>query len=156
MWRWALALVISTALVGGVTGPKLHKMAQIKGWRPGATVTTRFITKKGVNQGTRGSNHYWVSWANYDGTISPAHRDYVSPEVWESMEVGDPVEVIHVPGDDAGYLPNGVYVELGNFAFDIALLAVGLCVAAASAGRLLWWWVRGRKVPFWEGWPKDW
>ena len=34
MWRWALALVISTALAGGVTIPKLHKIAQDRGLAP--------------------------------------------------------------------------------------------------------------------------
>ena len=156
MWRWALALVISVALAGGVTGPKLYKMAQIKGWLPGATATTRPITQKGVDHGTRGREHHWVSWANSGGPISRAHRASVSPEVWETMTVGDPVEVIRVPGDEDAYLRNGVFVEPGNFVFDIVLLSVGLCVAVASAGRLLWWLIRGRRVPFWEGWPKDW
>jgi len=146
MWRWALALVISTALAFGVTVPKLYKMAQIMGWQPGAEVTTRFITQKGVDQGMRGREHYWVSWANHDGSLSRAFRANVSPEVWRSMRVGDSVEVVRVPGDDAAYLRNGVFVEPGNFVFDLVLLAVTLGVAVASAGRLLWWWFRERRA----------
>jgi len=156
MWRWALALVISTALAVGGTGPKLYKMAQIKGWQPGAIVATRFITQKGVNQDMRGREHYWVSWANHGGALTHADRANVSPEVWESLKVGDSIEVIRVPGDDSAYLRNGVFVETGNFVFDFVLLGVTVCVAVASAGRLLWWLLRGRKVGFWEGWPKDW
>jgi hypothetical protein len=155
MYRWAVALVASIALGCGVTGPKLYKMAQIRGWQPGAKVTTRWITDKGVNQDMRGRQFYWVSWANHNGAPTAADRDNVSPEVWESMKVGDPVEVVRVPGDDGAYLRNGVFVELGNFVFDLVLLAVALGVAVASAGRLLWWWIKGRKEPFWAEGPED-
>jgi hypothetical protein len=66
------------------------------------------------------------------------------------MKVGDPVEVFRVPGDDGAYLRNGVFVEPGNFVFDLVLLAVTGGVAVVSAGRLLWWWIKGRKTPFWS------
>ena len=129
MWRWALALVISVGLAAGVTVPKLYKMAQIKGWQPGATVTTRVITDKGWDQGRRGFKHYWVSWANHGGALTRADRDNVSPEGWQRMRVGDSVEVVRVPGDDAAYLRNGVFVEPGNFVFDYVLLAAELITA---------------------------
>jgi hypothetical protein len=129
MWQWALALVISVGLAVGVTLPKLYKMAQIKGWQPGATVTTRVITDKGVDQGRRGLKHYWVSWANHGGALTRADRDNVSPEDWQSMRVGDSVEVVRVPGDDAAYLRNGVFVEPGNFVFDYVLLAAEIITA---------------------------
>lgn len=145
MYRWALALVVALALAFGVTARKLYKMSQIMGWQPGANVTTRVIIQKGVNEGRRGRQHYWVSWA---GEPPPADRANVSPEIWARMKVGDPVDVVRVPGDDAAYLRNGVFVEPGNFVFDIVLFALTLGVAVASAGRLLWWWIRGRKVPF--------
>jgi hypothetical protein len=145
MYRWALAIVISLALAFGVTARKLYKMTQIMGWQPGARVTTRAIAQKGVNEGMRGREHYWVSWG---GEPPPADHANVSPEVWERMKVGDSVEVVRVPGDDAAYLRNGVFVEPGNFVFDVVLFVVTLGVAVASAGRLLWWWKRGRKVPF--------
>jgi hypothetical protein len=129
MWKWVLTLVISVGLAAGVTGPKLHKMAQINGWRPGATVTTRVITAKGVDQGRRGREHYWVSWATHGGALTRADRDNVSPEVWGSMRVGDSVEIVRVPGDDAAYLNNGVFVEPGNFVFDYVLLAAEIVTA---------------------------
>lgn len=72
------------------------------------------------------------------------------------MKVGDTVEVVRVPDDDSAYLRNGVFVEPGNFVFDLVLLAVTLGVAVASAGRLLWWLFRGRKEAFWERLPKFW
>lgn len=95
-----------------------------------------------------------MSWANDDGKKAWDFRDTVSLEVWESLEVGDPVEVITVPGEDGGHLRNGVYVDPNNFAFDIVLLAICVCVVVASAGRLLWWWFQGRKVLFWPTWLK--
>jgi hypothetical protein len=126
------------------------------GWQLGATVTTNVITQKGVDQGMRGREHYWVAWGSNGGAFSRANRANVSPEVWATMKVGDSVEVVTVPGDDAAYLKNGVFVETGNFVFDIVLLVGTLGIAVASAERLLWWWLKGRSVPFWEGLPKVW
>jgi len=57
--------------------------------------------------------------------------DNVSPEVWESMRVGDSVEVVRVPGDDSAYLRNGVFVEPDNFMFDYVLLAGEIITALA-------------------------
>ncbi len=109
-------------------------------------VTTQFITQKGVDEGMRGRQHFWVSWANHGGALSRAGRGNVSPEVWAKMRVGDSVEVSRVPGDDAAHLRNGVFVEPGNFVFDFVLLALTLGVAVASAGRLLlWWYYPGKK-----------
>jgi hypothetical protein len=128
MWRRVMALVISVGLAAGVTGPKLYKMAQIKGWQPGATVTTGVITDKGVNQGRYGFKH-WVSWTNHGGALTRDDRDNVNAEDWESMRVGDRVDVVRVPGDDGAYLRNGVFVETGNFVFDFVLLAAEIITA---------------------------
>ena len=46
----ALALVVAVGLGAFVTGPKLYKMARIKGWLPGASVTRAVVTQKGVDQ----------------------------------------------------------------------------------------------------------
>jgi hypothetical protein len=133
MWRCALVLVISVGLAAAVTVPKLYKMAQINGWQPGATITARVITNKGVDEGRRGLKHYWVSWSKNGSSLNHADRDYVSPEVWETIQEGDSVEVVRVPGDEAGYLRNGVFVEPGNFVFDYFLLAAEIITALAMA-----------------------
>jgi hypothetical protein len=147
MYHWALALIVSIGLASLMTGPKLYRMARIVGWQPGAEVATRWVAHKGVDNDMRGRKFHWVSWA-IDG--SPTDRDNVSPEVWESMKVGDAVEVVFVPGtNEKAHLRKGVFVEEGNFVFDFILLGVEILVAVASFGRLLWWWIKGRKEPFW-------
>jgi hypothetical protein len=143
-----LALLVSLALGLGVTGPKLYKMAQIKGWVPGALVTPGVVTQKGVDQrqGRQIEDSYWVSWARGDVRGSWDQRGRVSPEVWEGMQVGDSIDLIRVPDDGRTYLRNGVFVDWGNFAFDLFLLSAAMVVALVSAVRLLWWLVRGNAV----------
>jgi hypothetical protein len=145
MWRLALVLVIAIALAIGVTVPKLYKMAQITGQTPGATVTTRSVTEKGMDHGRQGREHYWVSWGVAAGSRSRADRDYVSPEIWTNVKVGDSIEVVHVPGDDAGYLKNGVFVEPGNFVFDYVLLAAEIITALVMV--ILLFVLRHRQTP---------
>ena len=150
MWRWGLALVASLGVGLGMTGSKLYKMAQIKGWLPGATVTPAVTTQKGVDraQGRRQiEDSYWVSWAKGDVRGSWAERERVSPDVWETMKVGDPIELIRVPGDSQAYLRNGVFVDPDNFAFDLILFAGAMAVAVVSAVRLLWWLGRRKTAP---------
>jgi hypothetical protein len=148
MGRWLLALLASLGLGLGVTGPKLYKMAQIKGWVPGALVTPAVVTQKGVDprQFRQIEETYWVSWEYGEVRGSWTRRVRVSPEVWEGMKLGDPIDLIRVPGDGRTYLRNGVFVDWGNCAFDLFLLAAAVVVALVSAVRLLWWLVRGRAV----------
>jgi hypothetical protein len=64
-----------------------------------------------------------------------ASRERVPPEVWGGMRVGDPIEVIHIFG--GSYLRNGVFVEPGNFVFDLGLLAAEVLVAAVMIVQML-------------------
>jgi hypothetical protein len=139
MWRSILALVIALALALGVTGPKLLKMARIKGWVPGAVSTRRVITQKGIDSATRvdGEDSYWVSWVEGPPPGPGPDRLRVFPEVWESLEEGDAIELVFVPGDARPHLQNGIFVGWGNFAFDLFLLTAELGVAGAMAWRLL-------------------
>ncbi len=149
MWRWVLALVASVALAVGVTGPKLCKMAQIKGWLPGAQVSRAAVTAKGVDrpQGRRQfEDSYWVCWAKGGDRGSWAERERVAPKVWQAMRVGDPLDLVRVPGDRRAYLRNGVFVDWGNFAFDLVLFAGALAVAVASVVRLLCWRLGRRRA----------
>ncbi|MGL6073484.1 MAG: hypothetical protein ACRC8S_04900 [Fimbriiglobus sp.] len=139
MWRWLLALAGSIA-IGHTTNEKLHKMQQIKGTRPGGQVVRTSITQKGIDraQGRRNyEDSYWITWAK-GGSTSWGDRERVEPAVWHSMDVGDPIELVRVPGDNGYYLRNGTYVDPGNFLFDYALLAGSIALGVVSVGALLW------------------
>jgi hypothetical protein len=80
----------------GVPGPKLYKMALIKGWMAGAIVTDRVITQMGVERAdlVLGEASYWVSWETGEVCDSWENRERVPPEVWEAMRIGGPIEVV--------------------------------------------------------------
>jgi hypothetical protein len=128
-------------------------MARIKGWVPGAAVAREVITQKGIAPAKRARDDdiYWVSWAKDDVREEDVRRgsgglinffswatDFrdtwkrcvrVPPEVWEGMQKGDPLEVIHIAGDESPYLRNDIFVESGQFVFDLLLLAAEATVA---------------------------
>ena len=47
-------------------------------------------------------------------------------EQWATVNVGDRIEIVHIPWSDDTYLKDGIYVSFGNFAFDIVLLILEL------------------------------
>lgn len=122
-----LALIVALGVGIGVTGPKLYKMAQIKGWLPGATAADWTVTQKWhqtPNQHPSGRNTYWIATTEEDIRKIGPHRLNVPSEKWESLKEGDKLEIVSVPGDPAPYLRDGIFVSWGNFAFDLALLGV--------------------------------
>ncbi|HEY9062227.1 MAG TPA: hypothetical protein VIO64_17265 [Pseudobacteroides sp.] len=124
MWRIAI-IIFAGFLALGVTGPKLIKMAQIKGWVTGAEIKVEEITQK-WNQTPdihpSGRNTFWISWGNQDISVRGNHRTNVEKEIWDSINIGDKIELVYVPGDTSAYLKDGIFVGPGNFIFDIVLL----------------------------------
>jgi hypothetical protein len=147
LWARVVVLLVAVVVAIGVTGPKLYKMGQIMGWVPGAVVTREAIVQKGHEPATslRRDDSYWVSWVAGDVRNSWKLRDRVSPEVWHEMREGDPIDVVHLPGDPRGHLRVGVYVEPGNFAFDVVLFVVELTVAVVMSVQLFMQFRRARK-----------
>jgi hypothetical protein len=140
MWQWILTLFLSLALALGVTGPKLHTMAQIKGWVEGARVTQEVIRSKGVDapQGRRQYEHsYWVSWSKSNAPTTWAERERVDAEDWHQMNVGDAIEIVRIPGDNHIYLRNGVFVSMDNLVFDIFLFVAAILAALLASFKLL-------------------
>jgi hypothetical protein len=122
------------ALAFGVTIPKLHKMAQIKGWVPGAVIRQKIVTQKGADPPRRARDFeksYWVSWIEGDVGDSWKHRVRVPEDVWQVIKLGDQIEVIEVPGEENPHLRNDIFVEPGQFNFDYVLLAGELITAGA-------------------------
>lgn len=124
MWR-IIGIILAIFLALGVTVPKLVKMSQIKGWTTGAEVKVEKVTQKwnqtpDIHPSNR--NTFWISWSNKDIKLVGDHRTNVQKEKWDNINIGDEIELIYVPGDTSAYLRDGIFVEYGNFVFDIVLL----------------------------------
>lgn len=125
--KYALAILGALGLL--FTGPKLLRMAQIKGWVPGGQTTTHRITQKWeeMRDGSRGPGSvYWISWTDRSIQEIGDHRLNLELEQWHSLQVGDPIEIVRVPGDQWPHTRDGIFVSPGNFVFDSVLLGVEL------------------------------
>jgi hypothetical protein len=130
--KLSVVLFIALGLAAGVTIPKLWTMCQIKGWLPGAITAQETVTQKwyqSAEEHPRGWDTYWISWSDTDIRTVGLHRINVEPQYWESVAVGDPLEVVRLPNDARPHLRNDIFVSVGNFSFDLALLAVEIGVA---------------------------
>src|SRR5260221_140249 len=118
-------IVVATALLGAggllFTLNKLEKMEQIRGWKPGGTVRTQVIHEKFVGPRQRACGVYLID--EDTGRRGP-FPVYLEPEAWEHLRIGDPIEVVYLPGNSQPYARDGVYASDGNFAFDRALVVV--------------------------------
>jgi hypothetical protein len=145
MGRRLLVLVIALGLAAAVTVPKLDKMAQIKGWLPGGTVQTRVITGKWhqtPEEDPDGADTYWIALTAGDIRQPGSHRLTLPADQWASLREGDGIEVVYVPGDPQPYRRDGIFVSLGNFLFDVVLLALELGTAGLMGWQL--WRLRSR------------
>lgn len=131
MPRSTLALIIFVVccLLAVFTGFKLYRMAQIRGWVPGAKITTYTVTQKAVTKGWRGRDAYVISWKN-ENIQTPSHnRVFVPYEKWKNIRIGSQVDIARVGNSEEPYLLDDIYVSDGNFVFDIMLLCTELGVA---------------------------
>jgi hypothetical protein len=132
-------LIVALCLALGVTGPKLYKMTQIRGWLPGASVQQRPITEKWhqtPEEHPDAQDTYWVAFTEDDIRKVGNHRLNVEPEKWASLSEGDSVEVVYVSGSPKPYLRDGIFVSWGNFVFDLLLLGLEVGVVAIMAMQL--------------------
>lgn len=129
-------LLVGLGMAALVTGPKLHKMAQIRGWLPGASTATVVVTDRWHQQpGEAGTDHdvYWITWDGGDVRRVGPHRFNVSAEQFPALTVGSSLEVVRVPGDRGSYLRDDIFASTENFIFDVALLLGELALAGAGA-----------------------
>jgi hypothetical protein len=114
-----------TACLGLIifTGGKLYKMAQIEGWAPGASISQVEVLDKGTESGRRGSEYYWVE---LDPIKLSDHRIRLEQNYWNTIKIGDSIEVRQVPSDDSTYSKNDIFTEPGNYSVDVVLLIVEL------------------------------
>lgn len=128
-----LVLALGAALV--ITVPKLVRMARIRGWLPGATVSTEVITQK-WDHPSRSGRAYWVAWSERDIREVGPHRLNIPQARWERLAIGDTISLVRVGRRSSPYLGDGIYASTGNFILDIALLMFELGIAGAMIWRL--------------------
>lgn len=129
-----------------ITVPKIHSMLQIKGWIPGAAVTSVAITAKwhqAADESGDGREAFFIAWNDADIHLPGPQRTNTFDDQWHLMKVGDMIEIIRVPGDSTPYLRNDIYVSPGNFAVDLGLLAVEMAGIAFFL-RVTWNLIRER------------
>ena len=140
---WLLLALGALMMATILTIPKLYKMLQVKGVLPGAYTTTEYVRQKWdeTSRNDRRKHIYWISYGDKDIHEIGGHRTNMPRRQWEETNIGDQIEVVHIPGDRWTYLKDDpIFVSPGSFAFDIVLLAIELTVAATALVR----WHRSR------------
>src|SRR4051812_12850521 len=99
--KYLVLLVFVPPLVLGIAGlrftlHKLHRMEQIRGWKPGATVRTEFVRQK---FGDAENDAYWIALSDESIRRPGPHRMNLEREDWERLQLGAPLEVVYLPGD---------------------------------------------------------
>lgn len=139
----SLGLVVA-GLLHLYTSSKLERMAMIRGEIPGATIVSRRI----VELEESGAPGRPVCWIYFESTPDQEMRESrVNQDCaqWSELTVGQEIPVAHLPDDDSVYLPDGIYADAGNEAFDRGLLVVwkvglglsGLLLVGGAAVSLL-------------------
>jgi hypothetical protein len=140
---WRMVVLLAALGLMAFTGRKIYKMAQIRGLQPGAISSEVIVTQKGHTGSLRRGREdsYWVAWREKGERQSSAHTLSLRREEWEPLQEGDTIAVVYLPGDPEPHIPDGIYVEWGNFAIDFVLLAGELGVVVVMTWQLL----RGRR-----------
>jgi len=113
-----IVVLILCVVLASITVPKLYTMSAIKGWVPGAKVQIYHVTQKLDN-----GKVYWISWTRDDIRLPGNHKSNIRYERWAKLKIGDPIEIITVGNDPTTYTRDDIFVEPGNFVFDLVLLA---------------------------------
>ena len=144
MWKPILLLLASLGMLW-VTGSKLHKMRQIKGWADGAEVRAEVVTQtwhQTAAEHPRGRDAYWLAWSDPargpDVRTPGGHRTNVTAEVFAATPAGGTLEVVRLPGERFPYTRDGIFVSDGNFVTDGILLGIEALAALAAVAWLGW------------------
>lgn len=134
MRYFLLLIFVPPALLGTAgalfTYNKLERMEQIRGWKPGAEVRMETVRQKYENPD---SGTCWVAFTDENIRRVGPHRMNMEREPWSSLNIGDVVEVVYLPGDPERYSRDGIYANDGNFAFDWGLLVIEVSMVVVSA-----------------------
>jgi len=142
---WVAVAVLALWLMLAVTGPKLYKMAQIRGFIGGATLLERTITDKAsqdwrtalsLNRTSSSGTNYFIAWNEQSALEAGPNRINIQQEQWEKLNIGDSIDLMRLPHDEATYIRTGIFASNGNFMFDAILLALQLAIIMNSIVRL--------------------
>ena len=102
------------------TCTKIYAMAQIRGWLPGAKVTTCFVTEKYEDVWSR-LQHNGAFRLNCPNLVrTPGHHVQLSLERWLTTKVGTALPIVQVGGffSDDLYVQNDLGSSDGDFVVD--------------------------------------
>ena len=140
MIKRLLIALAATVLALYLTGPKLYKMAQISGRLPGAETRQVVVSQKWhqtAAEHPRQRDVYWVAWGETDVRTVGHHRLNFERERWDAISVGDPLELVVLPGGERPYARDGIFASKGNFVIDLVLLVGEIAVALWAFGTIL-------------------
>ncbi len=127
--------VAALAVAALFTGPKVYRMAQIRGFVPGAQVSAETVVEKWhqtPEQHHDGRDVFWVTWSESDIRARGSHRLNLPEELWNTVTVGGPIEIVRLEGGSEPHHRQGIYASNGNLAFDLILLGVLLFLAVRN------------------------
>jgi len=133
-----LVMIFAAGLALFVTGPKLYKMCQVKGWIGGAGITQETISAKWhqtPEQHPRKRDAFWIAWQGADIKVRGSNRINLQREQFGTLRVGDTLDVVRLPDDPVPYLRQGIFVSPGNFVLDIVLLLTEIYFAVRAFTR---------------------
>lgn len=126
-----LASLFALAMV--LTGFKLWRIAKLRGWIKGRTLTTETVSKKGRE--TLPKEQFWLS--TEEGGDGGGGRIQVSKERWDRVKVGGSLEIVTVSGESDRYLADGLFTSQAQFFFDLTLFLGEAAMFAWALSRSL-------------------
>lgn len=118
-----LALLFALAMF--LTSLKLWRMMRLRGWLQGRQVALETVARKGRTSLPKET--FWIETEN--GRLD------IGEERWATLEVGQCLEIVTLPGESERYLKNDEALSNGQFLFD------GLLLLGESA-MFLWMLIR--------------
>lgn len=128
-----MAASVVPLLLAAYTHQKLHRMRMVRGIEPGAVYTTGTVDRK---DGYRVTVSYERNGDRTSGQTG------IGEALRATLYEGQVVRVALLPGDSSIYVPDDVWANDGNLAFDQRLLAIELAapVALLLAGVVISSW----------------
>ena len=127
---------IAIILAAGVTGPRLYRMAQVRGLIDGATGSTETVTRMWEERVESwwpfSRSRYWMSWGDEDVQQPGNHRVRVGMYDWAGTAVGSQIEVVRLEEGGTPYLQYGRFTSPLRFVASIITLLVELGVAGLA------------------------
>jgi len=135
---FVLLLVALGALA--FTSYKIYTMAQIRGWLPGAKVTTCTVTAKYEDWWTRIQKNGAFTLDCPNLVRVPGHRVQLSFELWLKTQVGTALPIVQVGGlfGEDLFVQNDLGSSDGDFVVDVVFLMGEVLVSLMALSMLFY------------------